>query len=235
MQDLTLVFDLDGTLIDTAPDLISTVNRILATQKLAPLPSDLLRPKISFGARAMIETALRAHRIEPDEPKLDELFELFIEMYMDNIAVDSRPFDGINLVLDTFRKRGTKLAVCTNKREDMTLVLLKALNLDHRFDTIAGRDTFDVFKPHPDHLTRTIDRAGGKSSRAIMIGDSQTDISTADAADIPVIGVTFGYSDPPMQQLHPTRMIDDYAQFDKTVSDLLCSDVFATGRKSTPN
>ena len=228
MQNLTIVFDLDGTLIDTAPDLIRATNHVLATKDLPALDADLLRPNISFGARSMIETGLKIHGMDYSERLLNELFEEFLAFYTDNIAIDSRPFDGIVPLLEYYRASGTRLAVCTNKREDMTITLLKALKLFDQFDAIAGRDTFDVFKPHPAHLTQTIDLAGGSAARAIMVGDSQTDIKTAEAATIPVIGVTFGYSDPPMEQLNPTRMIGSYSQFEQTVTNLLNSDIFTT-------
>ncbi len=233
MRDLTLVFDLDGTLIDTAPDLIAATNYILSLQDLAALPPELLRPRISLGAMAMIKTALQLHRRAPPPDELNELFELFLKYYVAHIADESRPFAGILDVLQAYRRRGTKLAVCTNKRADMTLVLLKALQMEDLFDAIAGRDTFKVFKPDPGHLVQTIAAAGGSPTRAIMVGDSQTDISTADAAGIPVIGVTFGYSDPPMCELQPTEMIDSYAQFDDTVIKLLDSDVFTTNKRAT--
>ena len=221
MHNLTLVFDLDGTLVDTAPDLINAANHVLATLDLAPVAPDKLRPRISLGARVLIETALQLHAVEPSEEDLDRLFDRLLDYYIAHIAVDSRPFDGLTELLRRYERLGTRLCVCTNKREDMTRALLRQLDLIDSFNAIAGRDTFDVFKPHPDHLLRTITMAGGSPDRAIMVGDSQVDIATANAANVPVIGVTFGYSDPPMQHLAPTRQIDHYGQFDEAVQAIL--------------
>jgi len=232
MRKLTLVFDLDGTVVDSAPDLIGATNHIIARHGLAAVAPDLLRSQISFGARAMLETALRFHGSQPTQVELDQLFEEFLVFYAKNIAARSRPYPGVEQMLKDFRSRGTTLAICTNKREDLARDLLRALHLEDAFDVITGRDTFDVFKPDPGHLTQTIELAGGCTGRAIMIGDSQTDLSTAHAAGIPVIGVSFGYSDPPMAQLKPTLMIDSYSQFDAALKRLLGSAYFATHAKA---
>lgn len=221
MENLTLVFDLDGTLVDTAPDLINAANYVLSLKDFAPADEQLLRPKISFGARAIIEEALACQGATLPAQDIDHLFDRFIDHYSANIAKDSLPYPGLTDVLAQLQQQGARLAVCTNKRENLSLDLLEQLGLTPYFQFIAGRDTFPIHKPDPRHLLLTIEAAGGTRSRAIMVGDSQTDISTAQAAKIPVIGVTFGYSTPPMAALRPDVTIDSYDDFSGAVADLL--------------
>ncbi len=221
MDDLTLVFDLDGTLVDTAPDLVCATNHVLADLGEAPLGADTLRPLVSFGARRMIEHALNARGIIRTVADVDRMLERFLAFYAANIAVESRPFDGIVHTLDLLASGGVKLAVCTNKREDMSRLLLSHLGLADRFATICGRDTFPVCKPHPDHLLGTIARAGGRHQRAVMVGDSDTDVRTARAAGVAIIGVSFGYTDVHMRELGPDALIDHYDEFQDALAGLL--------------
>ncbi|MGE3915414.1 MAG: phosphoglycolate phosphatase, partial [Hyphomicrobiaceae bacterium] len=210
MRDLTIVFDLDGTLVETAPDLIRATNHVLGMVDLAAVEPGEIRPSISFGGRAMIVRALEIRGARLDAAEIDSLLEHFLAHYAANIAVESHPFPGLESALDALADRGARLAVCTNKREGMSRLLLETLGLDRRFAAIAGRDTFPVHKPHPDHLTGAIRLAGGDPARAIMVGDSDTDIRTARAAGVPVIGVPFGYTDVPMEQLGPDALLAHY-------------------------
>lgn len=210
MQDLTVVFDLDGTLVETAPDLIRATNHVLGLAGLEAVPAASIRPSISFGGRAMIVEALRVRGASLVEAEIDRLLEAFLTHYADNIAVESHAFPGLDAALDALSERGATLAVCTNKREGLSRQLLDALGLTGRFRAIAGRDTFAVCKPHPDHLIGAIRLAGGDPRRAVMIGDSDTDIKTARAAGVPVIGVPFGYTDTPIDQLRPDAVIGHY-------------------------
>jgi phosphoglycolate phosphatase len=221
MRDVTLVFDLDGTLVDTAPDLIRAANHVLSKKGVEPVSPSVLRPEISFGARHIIGAGLRTRGVEFTEAELDTLLEDFLVYYADNISVDSKPFDGLIDVLETYGSEGATLAVCTNKREYHSRVLLEALGLLSRFKALAGRDTFPVCKPHPDHLLNTIKMANGNPKRAIMVGDSDVDISTAKAAKIPVIGVTFGYTHIPVPDLNPDAVIDDYSEFRSAAEAIL--------------
>lgn len=221
MDGLTLVFDLDGTLVDTAPDLVCATNHVLGLRNLVPVDGAEVRPYVSFGARRMIEHALTLRgQLLPAE-EVDHLLGQFLDFYAENIAVESRPFDLVPELLDTFAERGLRLAVCTNKREDMSRKLLTELGLADRFQAICGRDTFPVCKPHPDHLTGAILRSGGSAIRAVMIGDSDTDVQTARAAGIPIIGVTFGYSDVAMRDLQADVVIDHYAEFEDALTQAL--------------
>ena len=210
MKDLTIVFDLDGTLVDTAPDLVATLNHILGQAGVGPVAAETLRPQIGFGARAMLKSSLEAAGEAAGDERLDDMMKAYLRHYHAHIAVESRPFPGAVEALSGFRDKGARLAVCTNKYEDLSHHLLRELEIDGLFGAVTGADTFEVRKPHPDHLTRTIALAGGRADAAVMVGDSETDIKTAKAAQIPVIGVTFGYSDRPIAELGADCLIDHY-------------------------
>jgi phosphoglycolate phosphatase len=223
MQGVTLVFDLDGTLVDTAPDLIGATNHVLALRGFGPVAATKLRPHISFGARHMIVCGLAEHGERLPAPELDRLLVTFLSFYADNIANDSRPFPGLIETLQHHKAAGAKLAVCTNKNEQLSRVLLAKLDMLDLFAAVAGRDTFPVCKPHPDHLTGAIRLAGGDPARSIMVGDSDTDISTARAAGIPCIAVDFGYTDVPVTALNPTSVISHYREFPAAVTRILAT------------
>jgi len=123
--------------------------------------------------------------------------------------------------LERYQKAGTKLAVCTNKTEGLSRTLLEALDLTRYFPVIVGRDTLASCKPHPDHLLGTIELAGGEKTRTIMVGDSKVDIATAKAAGVPVIAVTFGYTDTPLQAFAPDAIIDHYRELEPAVAALM--------------
>jgi phosphoglycolate phosphatase len=221
MRNATLVFDLDGTLVDTAPDLILAVNHALTSRGLEPVPAERLQPEISFGGRHMIATGLKLRGVSFTEAELDAMLDRFLEFYAANIAVESRPFTGLVDALESCLSEGATLAVCTNKLEGLSRQLLEQLGLMRLFRALAGRDTFPICKPHPDHLLGAIRLAGGNPGRAVMIGDSEVDISTAKAARIPCIGVTFGYTHIPVTELGADAVIDDYAEFRGALSGIL--------------
>jgi phosphoglycolate phosphatase len=223
LSGVTIVFDLDGTLVDTAPDLAAAANHVFATLGLAPVSAAEMHPFISHGSRAMIEQGLRMHGIPKTREEIGALHEQFFPYYADNIAVLSRPFEGIPALLDQLLESGARLAVCTNKIEALSRSLLRQLALHERFAAIAGRDTFDVFKPAAGHLTGTIALAGGQTELAVMVGDSEVDVATAAAARVPSIGVTFGYSQVPMHELKPTAAIDHYREFMPALERALAS------------
>ena len=221
MHDLTLVFDLDGTLVDTAPDLIAATNHVLEYVRVPPVDVNNLRPWIGQGAKYMIEMAIGpAHANLTDEER-DRLLERYLAFYSENIAEASQPFEGAVAALEHFQAAGAKLAVCTNKMEKMSKSLLTALDLTRYFTVIAGRDTFDAFKPHPDHLLDTIRTAGGDAARAIMIGDTGVDITTAKAACVPVIAVTFGYTNTPVHEFGPDVVIDHFGELEPAIKTLM--------------
>jgi phosphoglycolate phosphatase len=223
MQNATLVFDLDGTLVDTAPDLVAATNHALSDLALPAIPADTLRHTIGFGARRMIVEGLGQTGVELPEAEVDRLLERFLAYYEPNIARESRPFDGAVAALEGFRAEGARLAVCTNKRLALAERLLKELRIDGLFDAVAGRDSFAVYKPHPDHVRGAVRMAGGDLASAVMIGDTSIDIAAARAASIPVVGCTFGYSDQDMAILAPDAVISHYAELDAAVRKLLAA------------
>jgi phosphoglycolate phosphatase len=213
----TIVFDLDGTLVDTAPDLTQALNYALARAGHPPVSAETVRSLVGMGAQVMIEEGLRRAGVTAD---LKAMLGDFLVHYEANIARESRPFPGAVAALERLRGGGAQLAVCTNKREVLSRRLLQELDLDRYFSAIAGRDTFAVAKPDPGHLLGTIRLAGGDPSRAVMIGDSDIDVRAAKAAKVPVVLVSFGYCGPP-PSLTPELVIDHFDQLDASLSALL--------------
>ncbi len=212
MSAPTLIFDLDGTLVETAPDLVATLNTVLTRAGIAPVAYEIARNFVGGGARLMLARGIEADGRTVDAAKIDTMFADFIAHYAANVALHSRPFPGLIEALDTLSARGHRFAVCTNKLEYLSVLLLNELKLTDRFEAICGQDTFGIQKPDPEILRRTIAAAGGDVRRSIMIGDSETDILTARAAGIPVIAVDFGYSDRPISEYGPDRLISHFAQ-----------------------
>jgi phosphoglycolate phosphatase len=215
-----IVFDLDGTLIDTAPDLIATLNVVFEREGLPGVPYAEARKLIGGGAKAMIVSGLEAEGRIISPARIDQLFADFIAYYTEHIADTSRPFPGLIDALDTLSANGHRFAVCTNKLERLSLSLLKQLHLAERFDAICGQDTFGIQKPNPEILIRTVAAAGGTAGHAIMIGDSETDIRTARAAGIPVVAVDFGYSNRSVTDFAPDRVISHFAQLPAEIAAL---------------
>jgi phosphoglycolate phosphatase len=217
-KDATIVFDLDGTLVDTAPDLTNALNNVLTRRGHAPVEAETIRACVGHGARIMIEEALRRTGAEDD---VDRMLAEFLIHYEANIANDSRPFPGAVAALEALAAQGATLAVCTNKREYLSRKLLEALDLARYFAGLAGRDTFAVSKPDPGHLTGVIALAGGDPSRAVMVGDSETDLRTAKAAGVPVILVSFGYATAPLNTCTPEAVIDHFDELEARAHVLL--------------
>jgi phosphoglycolate phosphatase len=220
MTALTVVFDLDGTLVDTAPDLIDTLNIVLAREGLAPVDYAAARRLIGAGSRRMIEAGLRHENRPIAAAQLDRLFHDFISHYSAHIADRSRPFPGLDAALDRLAAHKCLFAVCTNKLESLSRQLLDALGMSARFAAICGQDTFGIQKPDPEILRRTIHAAGGTLQRAVMVGDSETDVATARAAGVPVIAVEFGYGSIPVAQMRPDRLIGHFDELAAAVFDL---------------
>jgi phosphoglycolate phosphatase len=216
----TVVFDLDGTLVDTAPDLISALNFVLAREGLPPVPLASARNMIGAGARKLIERGLEVEGREASPAELARLTDDFVAYYAEHIADASRPFDGLEPALDDLAASGYRVAVCTNKLEWLSKRLLDQLNLSSRFAAICGADTFGVAKPDPAILRQTVARAGGEMSSTIMVGDAGPDIGVARRAGVPVIGVSFGYTDVPVSELKPDRVIDHMSELKGAIDSL---------------
>jgi phosphoglycolate phosphatase len=223
MVAATIVFDLDGTLVDTAPDLIGTLNVIFSREDLPAVPFDTARPMIGGGARFLIEKGLAAAGRDFPREEVDRLVRDFIAYYSEHIADNSRAFPGTETVLDLLAAQGCRLAVCTNKLEWLSVRLLETLGFGWRFTAICGADTFGVSKPDPALLRKTIQQAGGDPDRAVMVGDSNTDILTARAARIPVVAVDFGYTETPVSELNPDRIIDHFEKLPAALAELIGS------------
>jgi phosphoglycolate phosphatase len=215
-----LVFDLDGTLADTAGDLVATLNAILAREGLSPLATAEARAMVGAGAKALVQRGLKAHGINPSEARLDELFDDFLAHYEAHIADETVLFPGVAAALDRFEEAGWRFAVCTNKIEYPSVLLLTALGVAGRFGAICGKDTFAVSKPHGEALLQTIAKAGGDPRRAIMVGDSKTDVETARNAEIPVVAVNFGYTDLPIETFKPDKIIGHFDELWDAVEGL---------------
>jgi phosphoglycolate phosphatase len=216
-----VVFDLDGTLVDTAPDLINALNFVLDREGLPPVPLHSARNMIGAGARALIERGLELEGRSAGLADITRLTKDFIDYYAAHIADASRPFEGLEGALDELGARGYRFAVCTNKLEWLSKLLLDQLGLSSRFSAICGADTFGVSKPDPAILQQTIARAGGQLSQSIMVGDAGPDIGVARRAGVPIIGVEFGYTEVPIADLKPDRLISHMRDLPAAVGSLM--------------
>jgi len=217
----TIAFDLDGTIVDTAPDLVDTLNFVLEEAGLDPIPYDEARNLVGGGARALIERGLAFEREKLPAREVDRLLARFLVHYEAHLADRSRAFPEVAATLGALAAKGALLVVCTNKLERFSMKLLQALGLAERFAVIAGADTFEVRKPDPGHLLGAVARAGGRSAAAVMVGDSETDVLTARRAKVPVVAVSWGYSRIPAGELGADRLIERMNDLPGAVEELL--------------
>jgi phosphoglycolate phosphatase len=219
----TIVYDLDGTLADTAGDLMGALNVVLVHEGLAPLPMENARPMLGAGARALIQRGFAASGRVLAPLKLEALFGDFLAHYNAHIADRTKLYPGVEKALAAFARDGWRQAVCTNKMEGSARLLMETLGVSGRFDFICGQATFGVGKPDPKPLLGTIAALGGIRARAVMVGDSVTDIKTARAAGLPVIAVDFGYTDVPVAELGPDRVISHFDQLAAACAALMAN------------
>jgi phosphoglycolate phosphatase len=217
----TIVYDLDGTLADTAEDLVATVNWLLAREGLAPLPVESAGSLLGAGARPLIKRGFAAAGKTLDAQEIEALFGDFLEHYNAHIVDRTKLYPGVDAALRAFARAGWRQAVCTNKIESSAKLLIAKLGIADRFAFVCGQDTFGVGKPDPKPLLNTIAASGGASERAIMVGDSGTDIKTARAAGVRVIAVDYGYTDIPAAELGPDRVISHFDELMKACGALL--------------
>lgn len=215
-----LVFDLDGTLAETAGDLVGTLNFILQREGVAPIDMADARFMLGAGAKALIQRGYAAQNITLAPARLQQLFGDFLAHYEAHIADHSFLFPGVVEALDRFEAAGWAFAVCTNKIEAPARKLLAELGVADRFRAIVGQDTFGAPKPDPRVLEQTIALAGGLPARSIMVGDSRTDIDTAKRLGIPCVAVDFGYTDVHVSQLGPDRVISHFDELWQAVAEL---------------
>ena len=216
-----VVFDLDGTLVDTAPDLLDSLNHCLGHAGLTAAEPTELRRFVGMGGRVMIERAFASQNRVLTPDRLDALQAVFLDHYAGNMPGRSLPYPGVVAALDRLEEAGYIAAVCTNKYERLSTALIGSLDLAPRFRAVCGADTFAFRKPDPRHLIETIRRAGGDPAKALMVGDSRTDIDTAKAAGIPVVAVDFGYTDRHVREFSPSRIISHFDELTVAMAEEL--------------
>jgi len=207
-----VIFDLDGTLIDSAPDLHAATNHVLSSIGRDQVTLDQVRSFVGHGALMLIEKGLKATGGMENYSPL-ALRPAFLDFYGSNLTTHTRPFDGARDVLEHFQSVGVGMGICTNKPSALVRPILEGLGLDHYFSAITGGDTFDFKKPDPRHLLETAERIPGDGP-ILMVGDSAPDVDAARAAGVPSVAVTFGYSQTPAHELGADRVIE-------TLTDLL--------------
>ena len=218
-QKLTILFDLDGTLVDTAPDLMGAHNHVMKKFGYPQKSLDDIKHIAGRGAWIMMQ---RTFRDEIKDEKLKkEMVKEFINYYAKNIDRGSKPIKGVVKFLDWAKSKQILMAVCTNKQERLAVDLLKKINLSQYFGYIAGCDTFDFNKPDPRHLTNVIDIIGGDINKSIMIGDSEVDSQSAYNAKIPFILVEEGYTEKNINEIPHKTLIKDFSNFEKIVEKYL--------------
>ena len=189
---------------------MGSLDYVMVREGFETTPLGDARALLGAGARALIERALASQKASVPPEKLEQMFKIFLEYYETRIADETRLYPGVIEALDALEARGDTFAVCTNKIERPARLLLEKLGVADRFAFICGQDTFGIAKPDPAPLLRTIEASRGDKARALMVGDSKTDIATARAAGIPVIAVDFGYTDRPVQEYGPDRVISHF-------------------------
>ncbi|MDF2367821.1 phosphoglycolate phosphatase [Sneathiella sp.] len=220
MQDIAVIFDLDGTLVDTAPDLHDALNHTLARAGRDTMDIEHVQGLIGHGARALLQKGLTATGGMPENERFEELVAIFFAYYKEHLSDNSKPFDGVVDALEALRAEGAKLGVCTNKSIGFAEPLLNELDLTRHFTVITGGDSFSVKKPDAGHITGTLDLMGHNGGRAFMIGDSINDIMAARNAGIPSVAVTFGYTETPVQELGPDHIIDHFNELVPLIKSL---------------
>ncbi len=221
LEGWTILFDLDGTLVDSAPDLIGTLNRLLMEEGLAPVEAEAASTLIGSGARALLVHGFEAAGADVERARSEELFERFLVDYAGHIADGSRPFDGVEATLERLAARGAILAVATNKRSDLSELLLQKLDLMRRFAAVVGPDRVSARKPSGAHLVEAVARVGGDPARAIMVGDAAPDAGAARDAGMPCILATFGYTPVPVEDLGGDVLIDAFEDVEEAIDGLL--------------
>jgi len=220
MPDRAVIFDLDGTLVDTAPDLMRATNHVLESLGRRPISMDEVRSFVGHGARALLTRGLAATGGLPEAYDVEPDYIRFVDYYSQNIAEGSTPFPGLIRLLDRLKAEGFGLGVCTNKLEGLSVQLLDALKLSPYFGAVVGPDTLGIAKPDPRPFREAVSRLGLIAPRALMVGDSETDILTARNAGVPVIAVPFGYTPKPVQDFGPDRMISHFDEAYEAIQDL---------------
>ncbi len=221
LEGWTVLFDLDGTLVDSAPDLIGTLNRLLVEEGLPPVEMEAASTLIGSGARALLVHGFEAAGADVERARSEALFERFLVDYAGHIADGSRAFEGVVDTLERLKARGAALAVATNKRSDLSELLLEKLRLRHHFAAVVGPDRVSARKPSGAHLVEAVRTAGGDPARAIMVGDAAPDAEAARDAGMACILTTFGYTPVPVEDLGGDVLVDAFEDVEEAIDGLL--------------
>ena len=221
LEGWTIAFDLDGTLVETAPDLVGTLNRLLVQQDLPPVPLESARNLIGHGAVALLKRGFEAAGAHWDEAASPALLKAFLADYLEHIADHSTAYPGSVEALDQLAARGAILCVATNKPTDLAVALFDAIGLSDRFAVICGPQSVSAKKPDGAHIRETVLLAGGDPARAIMVGDSITDLDAARATGVPCILTAFGYTDIPAADLGADAVIAHFSELPAAIDRLI--------------
>lgn len=226
----TIAFDLDGTLVESAPDLIGTLNRLLVRAGHPEVPLASARHLVGHGALALLRHGFEEAGATLEEAAAPALFDDFIADYRAHIADRSHAYPGVVETLDRLAARGALLCVATNKRTDLSVALIEALGLDRHFAAIVGPDAVSARKPHGAHIREAVLKAGGDPTRAIMVGDSAPDVAAAKDAPVPCVVVTFGYTMIAPADLGGDALIDRFDQFEAALDGLITAQKARTAK-----
>lgn len=235
MRDLegwTIAFDLDGTLVETAPDLIGTLNRMLGARDIPVMPVEAAQHLVGHGALALLRHGFQEAGAAWDEGQAPALLEEFLADYLANIAVHSRPYDGVVGTLERLAARGAILCVATNKRTDLSVALIAALELDRHFAVVCGPDRVSARKPDGAHVREAVRMAGGDPARSIMVGDGAPDVQAARDAGVPSVVVSFGYTPIPPADLGGDVLIEAFDELEAAVDRLITAQAVRRASKA---
>ena len=225
-QKYTILFDLDGTLVDTAPDLMNAHNHVMKKYGYPTKSTEEIRNLVGQGAGAMLGRSIWGQakkeygKIDNQKVK-DEMVKEFVNFYGNNIVNESTLVNGVKEFLKWCKEKKISMAVCTNKQEHLAIDLLKKIGINDYFEYVAGHNTFDYCKPDPRHLTSVIEILGGNINQSLMIGDSETDANAAKAATIPVILLENGYTEKNTNEIYHNHLIKDFIGIEKIISTYL--------------
>ena len=225
-QKYTILFDLDGTLVDTAPDLMNAHNHVMKKYGYPTKSTEEIRNLVGQGAGAMLGRSIWGQAKKEfgkiDDKKIkEEMVNDFVNFYGKNIVNESTLINGVIEFLKWCKEKNISMAVCTNKQEHLAIDLLKKIGINDFFEYVAGHNTFDYCKPDPRHLTSVIEILGGDVEKSLMIGDSETDANAAKAASIPVILLENGYTEKNTNEIYHNHLIKDFIGIEKIVSTYL--------------
>ena len=225
-QKLTILFDLDGTLVNTAPDLMNAHNYVMRKYGYDEKELSAIKKLAGRGSKVMLtksmhEMAELSGKIKKTDDVVEEMTKEFIDYYSKNINNESTLKNGLLNFLSWCKKNSISMAVCTNKQEHLSIDLLKKIKIYHFFDYVAGGNTFSYNKPDPRHLTNTIEIVGGSSKKTLMIGDSETDSSASKAANIPFVLIQDGYTEKNYKQIYHDHLVKDFLNLEKIVTKYL--------------